>query len=251
MIYKKILIMAGMLLIASSASAIPVGNGTGDITMNLTITSYAVVQVPPGDDGYGIPFDEVINFSSDVVGGTCPDFYRAFGGTERGLYNPLIASDTWPNTGEKPPTDPWANGYYESCDGADYWLTTNGGTLTMTITSGGGLTDGSHVLNTWFTLAASGPFILNGVQLDDGPIPFDGPGSYFADEDGLALAMELGNTAFWSNQYNFDMVGGGPWTYTFNGVCSGSLKFLGRVERNNINDPAGTYTTTLTVTFTP
>jgi len=243
--FKKALVLGAVMLLASSASAIVIGNGTGSIAVNLTITPYAAVQVAPS-------CDEVINFSSEAFGGINPDYYRAFSEAgERGLYLPLVASDTWPNTGEKASTDPWANGYYESFDGANYWLTTNGGTLNMTITSGGGLTFGTHILPTWFTLCASGPFTLNGVVLNDGTIPFDDVGSYFDDSNG-DFAMELGGTSFYSNQFNFNMLAGnGPWTYSFNGVCSGDLKFLGRVERNNITDPAGFYTTTLGVTFLP
>jgi hypothetical protein len=242
---RKLLVVGIILGFAASASAvvIPITGGTGTVTMHLTIGTYAAVEVPPG-------LDEDIWFSSDVAGGTAPDYYRATVDGVRGVYDPLNAGpNAWPNTREKATTDPWATGYYESADGADYWLSANT-PVTMTIASGGGLTDGSTVLPTWFTLAASGPFNYGGTTLNDGTIPLDGPGSYFADEGPTDGTMEVGGTAFYPSQYPFDMLGSPSWTHAFPAPSTGSLKFLGRVLRNNTSDPAGVYTTTLTVSFT-
>jgi hypothetical protein len=213
--------------------------------MHLTIGTYAAVEVPSG-------LDEEIYFSPDVAGGTAPDYYRATADGLVGIYTSLIASpdpDPWPSTRDKASTDAWATGYYESADGADYWLSANT-PVTMTVVSGGGLTDGSTTLPTWFTLAAAGPFNYGGTNLNDGNIPGDGIGSYFADvnTDGT---MEVGGTPFYPIQVPFDMVGGlGTWTHAFPAPSTGNLKFLGRVLRNNTSDPAGVYTTTLTVSFT-
>jgi hypothetical protein len=244
---RKLLVAGIVLGFAASASAVPIviAPGTGTVTMHLTIGTYAAVQVPPG-------LDEEIWFSPDVAGGTAPDFYRTTADGVRGVYTPLIAPpdpDPWPSTREKATTDAWATGYYESADGADYWLSANT-PVTMTIVSGGGLTDGSTVLPTWFTLAAAGPFNYGGTTLNDGTIPFDGPGSYFADESPADGTMEVGGTAFFPTQYPFDMLGTPSWTHVFPSPSQGSLKFLGRVLRNNTSDPAGVYTTTLAVTFT-
>ena len=240
--FKKVLVLGAVMLLASSVSAVdvPIGDGTGDIVMNLDIAQFA--QVCIGTDGTGALLDEVIDFSSAVAGEAGSDYYRAFAGGVRGLYSPLVS-------GDKATTDAFATGYYESFDGADYWMQTNGGSMTMTINATGGLTNGTKVLPTWFTLCA-GNFTLDGNWLTGGNIPIGGDGSYFADEVSPFGVMELVGTPAYSDQYNFDIFSGGTWNYTFEGVCNGSLKFLGRVLRDGFADPAGHYTTTMTALFT-
>jgi hypothetical protein len=199
------------------------------ITMSLTIPGY--VQIIHQD--CNITWDS--NYPPNNL-----DFIRALAGGVRGQYLALGPTD-------KPAMDAWAQAYYESRDGALIYMNTNTN-VTMTVTPGGNLTDGTHTLNTWYTLAAA-PFVLGGVALNDGILPLDGPGSYAADDAAPVGFMELGGTAFWPNQYPFAMAGGQE-VLSIPAPANGTLKWLGRVERNGLNDVAGAYAATITVGFT-
>ncbi len=220
------------------------GGGTTEVmTVELTVAGYTQV----------IWQDSSIDFASDVYDAGTGDYIRH---KDDGLTGQYVTLGSDPRDGmDKASGDAWTDHYYESRDGAWLWLDTNTD-VTMTVVSGGNLTNGSHEIPTWFTLAGSGDwftgFLLGNAWQNDGNIPGDGAGSYAADVDGGSPdgVMELGGTPFWPVQYSFPMAGAiTTWTLSLPGHSKGNLKFLGRIKREGMNDPAGTYTSTLTVTF--
>ena len=217
---------------------------SGDISVSLSIPCWAEVDWQ----------DVSIVFTSDVPG----DWYRLMSGTVRGLYDRTeTAAHTYPDTRDKASTDPWANGYYESFDYADIYVKSNCD-LTMTVADGNDLTCDSHTLPTWFTICGCGDpsgFVEGGTTHNDGTPPQSSfPGAYLADEypappgtvhDGV---YEWG--AYYPDQYPFPMTTGGGYL-DMGAVVDGTFTVHARVERNNVTDYAGDYTTDINVTFTP
>jgi hypothetical protein len=160
--------------------------------------------------------------------------------------------------------DPWASDYYESRDGAHFYVNSNTD-ITMTAVCSGNLEAGGHEIPTWFTLAASGHydngFLIGSEWLNNGPpdIPLNGAGAY-ADDDNDDTVMELDSgSSHYPDQYPFPMeVSGTPRTYTLDlpGVTRGTLEFKARIDRTGMGeweeedgDPAGEYKADIKVTF--
>ncbi len=230
-------IAVALALACAPAMAVPFCNTTvsNNISVTLTIPCYADVNWQ----------DSTIVFSS--VLGTDYESTQITGlaYTATAL---KTADDPWAGHGAQA----WAGGpYFESADGAFLWLASNC-QVTMTVACSGDLTGTvtGKTIKTWYTLAASGPFFLGSVQLNDGIIPLDGPGSYAADVVPPALSMELpgGAANFWPNQYAFSMTVDTPETCLMAPSVNGNLKFLARILRNGLLDPQDTYNATITVT---
>jgi len=228
------------LVLAAPASAQHQWDGAQAGTFSVAITVMGYTQVVWQDTDIVFAYNDYTNLTGD--------YRRALAGTERGLY---VALDGSGDNDNKASGDAWTEAFYESRDGAHLWLDTNTDIL-MTVTAGGDLTSGGDTIPTWFTLAGSGlagGFLRGGLYVNDGNIPGDGAGGYAADDSGPDDIMELGSTAFHPNQYPFPMTGAGPWTLDLDGHSKGNLKWLARCERHGMDDPAGTYLTTIDVGF--
>lgn len=207
-----------------------------------------------------------IDFSS--ADGSDPgnaDYYRPFSADSvRGVYDLLCAGpSTWPNTCDKASTDPFANGWYESRDAAWVWFQANADAK-MQVAASGNLknTTTAHELPTWYTIAGSGyddGFWMGSGWQNAGNIPFDGPGVYAMPTHAtptMKFDDAAGASYFFPWQFPFTTgPDGSGTTETMNlpGTTSGNILWHARVERNSdwpeTMDDAGTYTSTLTVTF--
>ncbi|KPJ59636.1 MAG: hypothetical protein AMJ46_10520 [Latescibacteria bacterium DG_63] len=240
--------LAGALLllmaVPAGATVYPSG-GTNPqaITITLEIPCYTNVQ-------WNNDADKNIVFNNTV--GSTGDWYRQTDSTETGLYVD--------NSGYgKSSQDAYTEGYYESFDGALFWLQSNCNAQ-MTLTSNGNLLNGTAELPTWYTVALTNNtgctchsdcgFINGGVRMSDGDIPLDCEGCY-ADDANSDNVMELFGGAFYPIQKAFPMESGGNTVYTgnFTAFAEGTIKFQARALRSGISDLAGTYTTTLSVNF--
>ena len=245
MVRKSLLILMALALVIP-AWAFDITGGSGTVDIELTIGSAAVVE-----------WQNTSIVFSDDVGSPNGDFYRPFGlpNGVRGvyLYGPAT---TWPETWEKASTDPFANGYYESLDGAWIWYQGNDD-VDMTIDPGGDLTCGSATLPTWYTMAASGfwddGFYFDNGYITSGPIPLDGQGVYAYPDGASGFQWSTDATYHYTEQWPFPM-DDATRTITLPGVTTGNIKWLARVERNsdypNVIDPMGTYVTEFDITFT-
>ncbi len=232
------------------------GSNPQDITISLTIPCYTQVYWNSPGSSWD-ENDQTIVFNDLVQDGNSDgDFYRATADGLIGQYGAATQSSQ----------DPWAEGYYESYDAALFWLDTNCD-ADMTLISGGNLStqDGAE-LPTWYTIAFTNNtgctynvdcgFIDDGVRDPCGVIPMDGQGCYGDDDNPADYVIEYTQSdgaSFWPNQFAFPMEDqNGNTTYTahFHGHAQGTILFHARVLRSGMADPAGTYTTTLTVNFT-
>lgn len=253
--YGVALLLAMIFVAASAVNAdinTPNVVHTNSIEISLTIPGYTSVTWPaPGDPtpDPSQPVDgshETITFNDTVQDGTNHgDWYND---ELEGQYGSAPAAST----------DPGAEGYYESYDQAEFWLESNVNS-TMTLTSGGNLTNGSAELPTWYTVAfqnqahypSDSGFIDGGIHHFDGQIPGYPAAAYGADDDGDHVIEKFpGPGRFWPDQYAFPMVeGGSPTVYTanFTAYTEGRIIFHARTLRSAESDPAGAYTTDLTV----
>jgi len=227
---------------AASAGAVVYSNGTNPqpVTITLVIPCFTNIYWNNEDDK-AIVFNDIVQNGSN--GG---DWYSS---VLTGAYGAAT----------KASQDAYAEGYYESYDAALFWLQSNCA-ATMTLTSGGDLTNGSATLPTWFTTAFTNNtnctynvdcgFINGGARMSDGTIPGDGMGTY-GDDANTDFVMEPFGGAFYPNQYSFPMVSGGNTVHTANfaAFAEGTILFHARALRSGISDNAGTYTTTLGVGF--
>jgi hypothetical protein len=239
------LIIAGLLMLVMAVPAGAAVNATSttshDITITLTIGCYTNVWWTDQDD--------TIDFNGTVQNGSNDgDWYRATADGLTGAYGAATKSSQ----------DAYAEGYYESYDAAYFWFESNCD-ATMTLSSGGNLSNNGDELPTWYTVALTNNtdctynvdcgFINGGVREENGTIPADGQGCYAGDDGDYA--MELFTSPHYPNQYSFPMDDGSPTVYTgdFDAFAQGTILFHARVLRSGLSDPAGTYTTTLTVGF--
>jgi hypothetical protein len=237
------LALAGLLMLAVAmpAGATVYTNHSGSpgndvITVTLVIGCYTNVY-------WNDVADENIVFNNAT--GSGGDWYNT---TLTGAYG----------TNTKASQDAYATDYYESYDAAFFWLQSNCD-VTMTVTPNGDLThtDMTSTLDTWYTVAFTNNtnctpgtdcgFINGGVRVSDGNIPTDGQGFYANDSDNNDV-WELGGSGFYPNQHCFPMVDN-PQTASFTAFTEGTILFHARVLRNGISDKAGTYTTTIGMTF--
>ena len=247
---RKALVILIALALAAPAMAVwdfPSGGGkSGPISVTLVIPCWTQIDWQ----------DTAIAFTNDATAGG-GDWYRPFGTPtgERGVYLALTGVAGWPDTWDKASTDPWANGYYESRDDADIYMKSNCD-LTMAVANGLDLTGAStsHTMDTWYTIAGcgNGGFWEGGVYHNDGTPPLSAfPGAYLADDIPPPPAVPDGIYEwgiFHPNQYPFPMTTGGG-SLAMLPIIDGTMTFHARVERNNINDFADTYTTSIVVTF--
>jgi hypothetical protein len=160
-------------------------------------------------------------------------------------------------------TDPWAgdwyDAYFESGDGGYLYVKSNNA-LSMQVHSAGNLAasdttcPGVCEIPTWFTVALSGPFYVQGMDIGTHNIPLDGWGTYCGDQDGAGsgYVMEYGSAYDWPNQYCFPMDPESQ-TWTLGPLCpyvEGNIMFKARIERNGLADAGGDYQTALNLTFT-
>lgn len=191
------------------------------------------------------------------------DWFRARADGLIGFYRALDPN----NNDDHSSCDPWADGYYESRDGAWLWVQTNN-PLTMLIHRNGDLeTVDGDTIPTYWTLAASGNwdngFLVGGQWVNDGDIPLDGAGGYAGTSSpGLTPGgtIFLGIQAFYPNQEAFSCETAST-TDSLKLPCPtrGNLMFKARMLRTSIAwgesgdlvpDQAGNYSTKLDVTFT-
>ena len=244
MLKKLAALVAIAIVIAVPASAtVNVTNDTTpDVTINLTIGCFTNIYWNNTEDDHQIYFNDIIQNGSNIG-----DWFRATGDGLTGAYLSATMSSQ----------DAFAEGYYESYDHAFFWIEANCD-VTMTIITGGNLSNNGDELDTWFTMALTNNwqctppdcgFINNGQRVNTGNIvPLDGEGSY---ADGSAGdPMNLFTGAFYPVQWSFPM-GPGAKTYTasFDAYTEGTILFHARVLRSGISDPAGTYTSQLDFTF--
>jgi len=245
MLQKTLMVLCLMAIAIPAGADINVTNGTNpqDITISLDIPE--VTKIWWNSPGYSQDGDDQAILFNDIVqnGSNDGDWYRT------DLTGAYLAAPV-------ASTDPWATGFYESYDFANFWLESNCNT-TMRLLSAGDLSNGSATLPTWYTVAltnntgSADGFIDGGTRHSDGPIPLDGLGCYAADAN-TDYTMELFGGAFYPNQYSFPMFdGGGNTTYWgyFTPYAEGTILFHARVQRSGTGDPAGYYTTTLQVRF--
>lgn len=206
--------------------------------------------------------DTNIQFVNEV--GDKGDWFRERGNGLIGEYRALN------QTGDKSSCDPWADGYYESRDGAHFYIASNNN-VTMTVHQNGDLLNQelgySGTIPTWYTIAASGNwfkgFLRNSAWMNDGNIPINGAGVYGGiqgdgDPDPYTLDLGVANgCAFYPNQEAIPMA---PASMTRSlslpAVTRGTIEFKARMLRTGLGswemvpDEAGNYSTSLDVGFT-
>lgn len=247
-----------VLSLCGAAAAYVDQQGQGAISVELTVDSYT--QIWFQDDAWATPpatGDLDIEFSSTKG----VDYYRA---TASGLIGQYLVDA---NQGA---AEGWANGYFESQDGATIWMKSNVD-FTGSVATGGDLANGTATIPTWFTIAVNGYDEVNSVSdpngfrlgnasggwVNDGTIPGDGKGGYAGDGDttgedvSAAVTFSFGGQAFWPSQDAFQMSVTSGWAFDLDApVGPGTMKFLARCLRSGVADVAGAYSTTLSPTFT-
>jgi hypothetical protein len=236
---KKLLMAMLTCGLATSAMAgwnFPVG-GTDQnehITIGLTVDQF--IQIDWQD--LAITYDMNSDWWSSTLGGvayqSCPD--------DGGKY----AFDAWGGASYYA----GAGGrYYESGDGGVIYVNSNDD-LTMVVGVVGDLTGGntSATLPTYFTCAFA-PFQIGSTAITTGTIPGDGQGCYLGDAGGNMFS--IGNSAYnYPSQHPFPCSPATSWsTGSMSPQVEGTIKFLARVHRHGMADPADTYSTHLDVTF--
>lgn len=258
---RTALVTICILALSSTAFAVVDIQGQGPITVKLTIQAYT--QVWFQDDNWSTP--PAAGEPDIVFSGTQGvDYYRSLA---NGLIGKYLPTDGSSGTAE----DGWAMGFFESNDGATIWMQSNtdfSGTLTTT----GDLNDGSgNTVPTWFTIAVTGydgtipgpdpnGFRLGnapGGWVADGIIPGASMGGYAGDgtsggqDVAGPITFGFGNKDFWPIQDAFQMATTTGWLFDLDApVGPGTMKFLARVKRAGVVDVAGSYTATITPTFT-
>ena len=192
---KKALLVVCLVAIALPASAdiIP-GNGTNPQNVTISLNIPEITKIWWNSPGYSCDGDDqAITFNDTVQNGSNHgDWWRV------DLTGAYLAAT-------KASTDPWATGFYESFDFANFWLESNCNTR-MRLMSFGDLSNGTATLPTWYTVALTNNtgtadgFIDGGTRHADGTIPLDGPGCY-ADDVNADYTMELFGGAFYPIQY--------------------------------------------------
>ncbi len=210
--------------------------------------------------------DNDIGFVNDKNPG---DWFRARADGLIGAYGSLDPL----NDDDKSSCSAWADGYYESRDGAHLYVQTNN-PLTMDIHRKGDLeTVAGDIIPTWWTLAASGNwalgFLVGGQWVadvhgtPDGKLPLDGAGGYAGlNNPGLTPGgtIFLGGQPPYPNQHAFACAPDCD-HFFLKLPCPtrGTLEFKARMLRTSIAwgatgelipDQAGDYSTALNVTFT-
>jgi len=250
MLRKAVLILCLVALAVPASAAVYTTNGANPqpITISLTIPGYTNIYWAPSGAGNSQDLDDQTILFNNIVqdGSTQGDWYSP---ALTGAYGVATAAST----------DPFAVGYYESYDHANFWMESNVN-CTMQLTSAGDLNNGSVTMPTWYTVALTNNagctwnvdcgFYDGGVRQSDGIIPVGGGMGCYADDNPADGTMELFGGTFYPNQYSFPMAGTYP-TYTggFTAFAQGTILFHARVLRAGISDPFGVYTTTLTVNF--
>jgi hypothetical protein len=217
------------------------GDADGNLTIDLIVNCYVQVlwqdQAIVFDSDYDSPHDP---WSPNLMGTA-----YAYTGHPDGK---VTATDAWAGHG--------APFYFESTDGAWVYVKSNNA-LSMMVHTNGDLsaTDpdcGDCTIPTWFTMAMSGPFVVEGVDIGMGTIPGDGNGVYLAPD---AVAGELSYTdathGVHPNQWAFECEPASQ-EWHLGPLCpyvEGNIKFLARILRSGMADPGGDYSTFLDLHF--
>lgn len=211
------------------------GEQEGDITIYLDLNCYIQIQWQDVE----IHFDGTNDWWSAV---RCSSAYQGPGGDDQG----------------KTSIDPWAGDsyygtrYFESGDGGYVYVKSNN-VLWMDVHSEGDLSAQPDTLcpavtiPTWFTVAFSGPFYVEGQDIGTCTIPQDGWGTYGYDPGDHSIAYG----ASYPNQDCFPMDPASQ-IWTLGPLCpyvEGNINFKARIERNGLADAGGNYTTALNLSF--
>lgn len=262
---RKILAALIVLALAVPVAATPDIDPPDSILVQLTIGEYAQVWFQDDNWGHSAPGERDLDIVFSGAEGT--DYYRLTSDGLIGEYDPTTSTS---GTAE----DGWSMGYFESRDGATIWIQSNVD-LDGYVCPQGDLEElgGGHTLPSWYTVAVTGydhgtgmpdP---NGFRLgnalggsgwvSDGILPFASAGGYAGDGDATgnevllvpAGIFSFGNQGFWPDQDAFAMASACG-MFDFDApVGPGTIKFLGRVHRNGVADPAGIYTSYINIGF--
>ncbi|MCK4546167.1 MAG: hypothetical protein KAW17_01885 [Candidatus Eisenbacteria sp.] len=252
---RYVLASALVLLMAAPAGAtVYETNGTtpDDITITLTIGCYTNVYWNNTDADHNIVFNDIVQDMSNTG-----DWYSSI---LRAGYGSATKSSQ----------DPYATGYYESYDGAFFWLESNCD-VQWDVTPDGNLTSNTDQLPTWYTIAFTnnkdtgldgnigGGFIDGDARWSCGTIPLDGGGTYAQDanSDGSMTLFQCyddfgtpgDQSAFYPNQWPFPMTEGMK-RGNYHASCQGTVEFKARVERSGLADDSGVYTAHINMVFT-
>jgi hypothetical protein len=235
--FRVLLAIVAVLALAVPAAAYETtweGSPTGDITIYLSLDCYIQILWQDTD----IVFDGTNDWWSPTL---CYVAYQGPGGDDQG----------------KVSTDPWAGDsyygtrYFESGDGGYVYVKSNNA-LSLAVHSEGDLASTVDpcpecFIPTWFTVAFSGPFYVQGVDIGTCNIPLDGWGTYGIDSGGGVMTYG----ASFPNQDCFQMDPASQ-TWTLGPLCpyvEGNINFKARIERNGLADAGGDYQTALNLTF--
>ena len=241
-----------MATIAVAALALPAaaytttwdGAQDGDLTIELILNCYIQVLWQDSLIEFDGDYDEPHDYWCYDLMGTG---YALVGHPD----NKFTATDAWAGDG--------APFYFEARDGAYLYVKSNNA-LSMNVHTNGWLkaTDPDCpdcYIPTYFTVALSGPFLVEGQDIGMGQIPNNGNGVYlYPDPEGNAGGeFDKHHTpgGIYPDQWAFDCNPASQ-TWHLGPLCpyvEGNMMFLARILRSGMADAGGNYTTWLDVSF--
>jgi hypothetical protein len=271
----KILTVAALSLMLVTTACAQVSFDTGTytsedqtVTINLEVAAYAQVMWQDADgDGDVTDEDLSIDFSDDAsvvedwtlgpdadgIGGSDGDGAAAYYGVNSASSNTGDYDDNnLEYAAGKVATDSWAEGCFKSWDQVQVYVNTNTD-VEMTVTPNGQLANAAgDTLPSWFTVSGYdyGGFQLAGMTYTGGNAPnatSGTDGSYFQAVGSGGYSLTGAYTAY-PNEWCFPM-GDNARVLDADAPTQGTITFKAVVERNGMDDVAGSYSGTIDVDF--